>query len=138
MDTTPIVSQSAPAPAPAVAPVAPAPVAAPVAPAPAPAPASYSNGGDTGSGSSGFKDFFDGINLLDMGFMILGTAALVYHIYYVRQNIKFRKSEYIDLSNRLDKQEAQLSAIKTNTAKTAAAAGKSYAASGQGIRQRFR
>ena len=129
-------SQPAVVPAAAPPPAAPAPVAAPAA-APVPAPASYAGGGDTGGGG-GFKDFFDGINLLDIGFTILGTAALTYTIYYYRQNIRFRKSEYIDLISRLDKQEAQLSAIKTNTAKAAAVAGKTFAASGQGIRRRFR
>jgi hypothetical protein len=93
-------------------------------PAPAPvqtAPASSATTQNTtppesskmSSGGS-IGDFFDDINWVDVGILMLGTAALYYTIYYYRIKIKTQKRELLDVANRIDMMDAKISALQKN------------------------
>jgi hypothetical protein len=68
------------------------------------------NGGVSGSGS--LRSFLKEINWVDVGILMLGTAALYYTIYYYRIKIKAQKRELADIGNKMDMMEAKVSAIQ--------------------------
>lgn len=74
-------------------------------------PISMSDGGTTGDS---IKDFFKNVNWLDVGILMLGTAALYYTIYYYRIKIKAQKKELLDVCNRMEMVEAKVNAIQKN------------------------
>ena len=78
-------------------PVAAAPVvaAAPQAPAVAPQMPQSSGGG-------GIMDVLKNLNWLEVGFGILGTAALYYTIYYYKYNITLSNTFRNEMQNKLD------------------------------------
>lgn len=80
----------------------------PTPPMPMPAAPQMSSGGVTGS----VNDFFRGVNWVDVGILMLGTAALYYTIYYYRIKIKAQKRELADMGNKVDMMEAKVSAIQ--------------------------
>jgi len=83
------------------APVAPAtPVAAPVVAAPQVAPAAPQM--PQNSGGSGIMDVLKNLNWLEVGFGILGTAALYYTIYYYKYNITLSNTFRNEMQNKLD------------------------------------
>lgn len=81
------------------------PQAMPMPAAPAP---QMTSGGVAGS----VNDFFRGVNWVDVGILMLGTAALYYTIYYYRIKIKAQKRELADMGNKVDMMEAKVSAIQ--------------------------
>jgi len=83
--------------------VATAPVAAP-APAPAaPAPAAPMAAPMTPPSSSGnFSDVFKRMNWIEVGFGVLGTAALYYTIFYYKWNITMSKTFNNEIQNKVD------------------------------------
>ena len=85
----------------AATPAAPAaaPTPAPVAPA-TPAPNTMADGGSTGGGS--VMETLKGLNWMEVGFGILGSATLYYAIYYYRYNINQRKQFEKDFQNKID------------------------------------
>jgi hypothetical protein len=95
--TTPIATATAPTPAPA-----------PMPPAPTPTPmpntvmadgGSTDNGGnDSGSG----KSFWKSLNILEIGFSILGVASLSYVIYYYQFKLKQDKLINNELQRQID------------------------------------
>lgn len=96
MEALPASSSAA---APVAAPPAPIPeagVAAAATPAPAPAP----SGGS--SSTSNIKDLLSDLNLTEVMFGILGTAALYYSIYYFRYQVGSLKSMNNEIQNKLD------------------------------------
>lgn len=83
------------------APAAPAP--APAAPAaPAPAPAMPMGGMPMGGGSGKITDILKRINVVEVGFGILGAAALYYTIYYYRYNLTMSKTFRTEIENKVD------------------------------------
>ena len=64
------------------------------------------------SGGSVSKDFFKDINYLDLGIMMLGTAALFYTIYYYRIKMKTQQRELVEVLNRMDMIDAKVSGIQ--------------------------
>ena len=106
METTPIASTPAtaittPAPAPAVAPT-PAPAAPMVQAQP-----TMADGGMT-SDSGGSKNFFSSLNWMEVGFSILGVAALTYVIYYYRFKMKQDKMVNNELQRQIDELKMNL------------------------------
>ena len=96
-------------PAPAQAPAQAQPIPAPpMVQTPMPAAPQMASGGVTGS----VNDFFRGVNWVDVGILMLGTAALYYTIYYYRIKIKAQKRELADMGNKVDMMEAKVSAIQ--------------------------
>ena len=83
--------------APAVAPAAPVPAAAPMAAAPV-APQMPQSSGSGG----GIMDVLKNLNWLEVGFGILGTAALYYTIYYYKYNITLSNTFRNEMQNKLD------------------------------------
>jgi len=49
------------------------------------------NGGQTATTGGSISDFFKNINWLEVGFMMLGSAALIYTIYYYRVEMNKNK-----------------------------------------------
>jgi hypothetical protein len=88
------------------------PIPAPMAQTPMPATPTtmMASGGVSGSGS--LDSFFRGVNWVDVGILMLGTAALYYTIYYYRIKIKAQKRELADIGNKMDMMEAKVSAIQ--------------------------
>jgi hypothetical protein len=80
----------------------------PMVQTPMPAAPQMQSGGVTGS----VNDFFRGVNWVDVGILMLGTAALYYTIYYYRIKIKAQKRELADMGNKVDMMEAKVSAIQ--------------------------
>jgi len=80
----------------APAPAAPAPApAAPAAPAPMPTM-------PMGGGSGKITDILKRINVVEVGFGILGAAALYYTIYYYRYNLTMSKTFRTEIENKVD------------------------------------
>ncbi|MBM3201306.1 MAG: hypothetical protein FJZ56_02735 [Chlamydiae bacterium] len=98
-----ITSAPAPSSAPALAPVATAPM-----PTPAPAPTmqnggmSMQNGGMSMGGSGKVTDILKRINVVELGFGVLGAAALYYTIYYYRYNLTISKTFRNEIENKVD------------------------------------
>ena len=100
VDSTPIATASA---TPSVAPT-PTPS---VAPTPTPTPMGQPNvqmaeGGSTLSGEGGAKSFFQSLNWVEVGFSILGVAALSYVIFYYRFKITQDKLINNELQRQID------------------------------------
>lgn len=95
MEALPASSSAAPVAAPA--PIPEAGVAAAATPAPAPAPS-----GGSSSSTSSIKDLLSDLNLTEVMFGILGTAALYYSIYYFRYQVGSLKSMNNEIQNKLD------------------------------------
>ena len=85
--------------APVAAPPAPIPEAGVAAATPAPAPAPS---GGSSSSTSNIKDLLSDLNLTEVMFGILGTAALYYSIYYFRYQVGSLKSMNNEIQNKLD------------------------------------
>ena len=97
--------------APAAAPAAAAPAAAPAAPA---APTAYNPPPlDGGSGGNGVMDILKRLNWLEVGFGVLGSAALFYTIYYYKYNINITKTFQTDFQNKLDDLTIKLSDVQS-------------------------
>lgn len=96
------ITQTPPAPTPVAAP---APVVAPAPITPiAAAPIEPSSGS-----SSSIKEVFQSLNLVEVGFGILGCAALYSVIYYYRYMVGQHKSQYNSLANQIDEMNMKLS-----------------------------
>jgi hypothetical protein len=114
MDAFPTDTAALAAPIAATAPVAAAPV---VAAAPQVAPQMPQN-----SGGSGIMDVLKNLNWLEVGFGILGTAALYYTIYYYKYNITLSNTFRNEMQNKLDEVTIKMQDIssvldsKNNTA----------------------
>jgi hypothetical protein len=114
MDAFPTDTAAPAAPIAATAPVAAAPV---VAAAPQVAPQMPQN-----SGGSGIMDVLKNLNWLEVGFGILGTAALYYTIYYYKYNITLSNTFRNEMQNKLDEVTIKMQDIssvldsKNNTA----------------------
>jgi hypothetical protein len=87
INNTPPISDPAPAPAPAPM------------PAPSPAPAPYVPAEPAQSGTS-LSSFFNSLNWVEVGFGMVGAAALFYTIYYYRYKLQIDKL----MSNNMQKQ----------------------------------
>lgn len=95
---------------------APAPVTTPAPTVPPPAaPDTSISTPAFGSGGnlpkSTMRGVFDDINWVDMGLLILGTAALYYTIYYYRTKMNMMKKELPEIANRVDQVEAKVAFI---------------------------
>lgn len=88
-------TQATPTPAPA-----PAPTPAPVPQAVAPVNTSSDSGSESGGGS--ITETFKNLNYIQIGFGILGAAALYYAIYYFRYNIQMNKTFVKNVENSID------------------------------------
>jgi hypothetical protein len=102
---TPVAS---PAPV-ASAPAAPAPVAevAPAAPvAPVTAPVTAPQG-------QSVTEILKGLNWVEIGFGVLGSAALFYMIYYYRYNINTNKTLVSDMQNKIDELTIKVSDLSS-------------------------
>lgn len=106
-------------------PVNPAPTSAPVpasaptiTPAPAPAPAP----------SSGVKiaDIFKRSNMIELGFGVLGAAALYFTIYYYRYSMTMSKSMSADFQNKLDDLEIKVGDLQSVLDKGKPSGGKEF------------
>ena len=85
MDTT-INSTTSTTAVPSATPVANPVVQQPSPPTPPPSVPVMESGGSTATG--GLRGFFNGINWIEVGFMILGSVALYYTIQYYRDKLK--------------------------------------------------
>jgi hypothetical protein len=97
------------------APVNAAPAAAP-APAPAPAaPAAAPMQPMMQQPTSGSKigDIFKRMNMVEIGFGILGATALYFTIYYYRYHMTMSKSLAVDLQNKVDDLEIKVSDMQS-------------------------
>ena len=95
METIDTSVASTPTPAPA-----PTPVVAPVTPMVAP-PTSTDTPSSSGSGSAIIQTLKN-LNWVEVGFGILGAAALYYAIYYYKYSIKTAKTFETDFQNKID------------------------------------
>lgn len=93
-------------PAPAAAP-APAPAPAPAVSAPAPMMAQPTSGG----GKIG--DIFKRMNMIEVGFGVLGAAALYFTIYYYRYHMTMSKSLSTELANKVDELDIKVSDVQS-------------------------
>lgn len=94
-------------------PVNPAPASAP-APAPAPAPAATPAPMATPSTGGGkLADIFKRGNMIELGFGILGAAALYFTIYYYRYSMTVSKGISADLQNKLDDLEIKVGDLQS-------------------------
>lgn len=104
-------TQTTPAPAPA-------PVPAPV-PASTPVPATPVSEATNGEG---VVSILKNLNWIEVGFGILGSAALYYAIYYYRYNINAQKSFQSEMQNKIDELNIKIadinSVIKKDTTTT--------------------
>jgi len=100
---TPIATPTAP-----TTPIAPAPTPAPApmptAPTPTPMPnVVMGEGGSTeGGDNGGGKSFWKSLNLMEIGFSILGVASLSYVIYYYQFKLKQDKLINNELQRQID------------------------------------
>lgn len=90
-----------------VAPPAPAPSSAPAAPAVMTAPVPASTSGD-----SGIMETLKQLNWVEIGFGILGTAALFYTVYYYRYNINNSRKVNMEMQNKIDDLTMKLSDVE--------------------------
>jgi hypothetical protein len=80
----------------------------PVAPPPvAPAPAvmtetKMDSGSGNGSGNGSVKDIVKNLDWVQVGFGVLGSAALFYAIYYFRYHIAMNKTFVKNIENKID------------------------------------
>jgi hypothetical protein len=76
----------------------------PVAPPPvAPAPAVMTETKmDSGSGNGSVKDIVKNLDWVQVGFGVLGSAALFYAIYYFRYHIAMNKTFVKNIENKID------------------------------------
>jgi hypothetical protein len=65
------------------------------------------------SSSSSLMDMLKGINLIELGFGILGTATLYYTIYYYRFNMSNTKAFKLELENKIDELKIQVSDLSS-------------------------
>ena len=96
-------------------PVNAAPAAAP-APAPAPAPAAAPAQPmmqQPTTGGSKIGDIFKRMNMIEVGFGILGATALYFTIYYYRYHMTMSKSLAVDLQNKVDDLEIKVSDLQS-------------------------
>lgn len=93
---------AAPAPAP------PAPTPAAPAPAAAPAPMSMPS-----SGGGKLTDMVKRLNPLEIGFGILGAAALYYTIYYFKYNMTMSKGFRTEIENKVDELTMKVSDVQS-------------------------
>lgn len=95
-------------------PVNPAPATAPApAPAtPAPAPAMQPMQMQPTAGSK-IGDIFKRMNMIEVGFGILGATALYFTIYYYRYNMTMSKALANDLQNKVDDLEIKVSDLQS-------------------------
>jgi hypothetical protein len=101
------IETSAASPAPiASAPAAPAPVAdvAPVAPVNAPV---------TAPQGQSVTEILKSLNWVEIGFGVLGSAALFYMIYYYRYNINTNKTLVSDMQNKIDELTIKVSDLSS-------------------------
>lgn len=73
------------------------------------------------AGGGSLDSFFRGVNWVDVGILMLGTAALYYTIYYYRIKIKAQKRELADMSNKLDMMDAKVLALQKSAQESASA-----------------
>lgn len=94
------------------------------APAPTPAPPPVSVQTVQASAPSysggGILDKLKGINWVEIGFGILGSAALYYTIYYYKFSIAMKKTNISEIMNRIDELEIRLSDIEKEGSKPSA------------------
>lgn len=94
--------------------------AAAPAPAPAPAPVAMQPvqmSAPTYSGG-GIVDKLKGLNWVEVGFGILGSAALYYTIYYYKFSIAMKKTNISEIMNRVDDLEIRLSDVEKEGSKS--------------------
>lgn len=92
-------------------PVNPAPASAP---APAPAPTATLAPAPAPSGGGGkIADIFKRSNMIELGFGVLGAAALYFTIYYYRYSMTMSKGMSADLQNKLDDLEIKVGDLQT-------------------------
>jgi hypothetical protein len=82
-------------------------------PAPAPAPVSTPMVSSPTPSRFDFRDFFRNINLLEIGFGILGSAALYYTIYYYRYDINKNKGFKSEVENKIDDLDIKISDLQS-------------------------
>jgi hypothetical protein len=99
------------APAPA-APIAPIPVAAPPVAA-APIMQTAPPMGTESSSSSKITDILKNLNWVEVGFGVLGTAALYYTIFYYKYNITMSKSFNNEIQNRVDELSMKIADVSS-------------------------
>lgn len=99
----------------------------PPTPAPMPSPM-MAEGGDVGdaggSSSNPLKDFFSGINVLDVAIAAFVVGGVLYAVHYYKFMIIMEKSGYSDLSTRVQRLESQVAAAKKTAEANAAGNGK--------------
>jgi hypothetical protein len=104
----PVVIQNIPGTEPTPVPAAP-PVQQPVAVPPVPAgpvPATFGDGGS--AGGNPVKKFFADVSFTDVGILILASCAMYYVISHYRREIKRKKQEQSEITNKIDELEANL------------------------------
>ncbi len=89
-----------------------APAPAPAAPAAAPAPAPAMSTPSTGMGGK-ISDIFKRGNMIELGFGIIGAAALYFTIYYYRYQMTMSKSLSSELQNKLDDLEIKVGDLQS-------------------------
>jgi len=97
-------------------PVNAAPAAAPApapAPTPAPAPAMQPMQMQQQTAGSKIGDIFKRMNMIEVGFGILGATALYFTIYYYRYNMTMSKALANDLQNKVDDLEIKVSDLQS-------------------------
>ena len=109
MQTATMAPAGAPAPAPAPAPVT-------VQSVQAASPVSSYSGG-------GMLEKLKSLNWVEVGFGILGSAALYYTIYYYKYNMAMKKTSINDLMNRMDDIEIRLSDMQKEGSKSSQVSG---------------
>ena len=82
--------------------VAPTPTPTPTPDVATPLPMTMENGGATPSGNNSGGSFFSSLNWLEIGFSVLGVAALSYVIYYYRFKLKQDKLINNELQRQID------------------------------------
>jgi hypothetical protein len=93
------------------APVAPAPVAAPVVAAPVMQAAPTMGAAPQSSGK--ITDILKNLNWVEVGFGVLGTAALYYTIFYYKYNITMSKSFNNEIQNRVDELSMKIADVSS-------------------------
>jgi hypothetical protein len=107
----------------AVPPAAPAAPSPQYTPPPAPMPQMAEGGETTGGRSSGIKEFFSDINVVDVTVSAFIVAAVLYSIQYHRYMMMLEKTGYADLSTRVQKIESAMAAAKKKAEANAAGNG---------------
>ena len=96
--------------------------AATPAPAPAPAPVTVqtvqASSPVSSYSSGGIIDKLKQLNWVEVGFGVLGSAALYYTIYYYKYNMMMKKTTISELMNRMDDLEIRLSDMEKDGSKS--------------------